>query len=55
MQEYIDLKKEEMNLETLSSMGGTDGIQRMADEMREYAELKTLYQNAMSEAHRARV
>ena len=55
MQEYIDLKKEEMNLETLSSMGGTDGIQRMADEMREYAELKTLYQNAMSEAHRAGV
>lgn len=55
MQEYINLKKEEMNLETLSSMGGTDGIQRMADEMREYAELKTLYQNAMSEAHRAGV
>ena len=55
MQEYIDLKKEEMNLETLSSMGGTDGIQRMADEMREYAELKTLYQNATSEAHRAGV
>jgi TP901 family phage tail tape measure protein len=55
MQEYIDLKKEEMNLETLSSMGGTDGIQRMADEMAKYAELKQLYSNAMSQAHMAGV
>ena len=55
MQEYINLKKEEMKLETLDAMGGVESIQRMADEMAQLAELKSLYQTAMSQAHMAGV